>query len=240
MNNKGLAIITGASRGIGACAAKGLAADGYQVVLIARDAAALESVASEIMAAGSAPGSVPVVMPLDVTDHELVTEKLNDLTADGKHISVLVNCAGTWIKGTLGNTAEDFQRILNMNVVSPFTILNVIAEIMKKQGSGYIFNVASRSGKYGFAGNGLYAASKFALVGLGESLYREYAPYGVKVTSLCPGWVNTEMARGAGASITPEEMIQPEDILSAIRFLLSMSKTACIRELLIESTKSFL
>ena len=87
---------------------------------------------------------------------------------------------------------------------------------------------------------GIYGASKFALVGLSESLYRELAPLNIKVTTLCPGWVNTQMAKDANTPFPDEEMIQPDDILRAIRFLLNLSPHACIRELVIECTHSLL
>jgi NAD(P)-dependent dehydrogenase (short-subunit alcohol dehydrogenase family) len=109
---------------------------------------------------------------------------------------------------------------------------------MKKQQSGYIFNVASRSGKVGFAGNGGYGASKFGLVGLSESLYRELTPQGIKVTALCPAWVNTNMAREAGTPLEADEMIQPEDVFETIRWLLSLSSGACVKEVVITNPKS--
>lgn len=109
---------------------------------------------------------------------------------------------------------------------------------MKQQQSGYIFNVASRSGKVGFAGSGGYSASKFGLVGLNESLYRELTPQGIKVTALCPAWVNTKMAREAGTPLEAGEMIQPDDLFETIRWLLNLSSGACVKEVVITNPKS--
>lgn len=104
------------------------------------------------------------------------------------------------------------------------------------QGSGYIFNLASRNGKIGVAGLGGYTASKFGLVGLGEVLYRELAAQGIKVTTLCPGWVNTDMASGEGCVHPPEKMIQPEQIAATMRWLLSLGPSVSIMEVLLECT----
>jgi 3-oxoacyl-[acyl-carrier protein] reductase len=89
------------------------------------------------------------------------------------------------------------------------------------------------TGKIGFEGSGFYSASKFGLVGLNESLYRELAKSNVKVTALCPGWVNTDMAL-ASAPISGDDMIQPEDLAKSIEYLLSLSKNTVIKELVIE------
>lgn len=86
------------------------------------------------------------------------------------------------------------------------------------------------------AGLGGYTASKFGLVGLGEVLYRELAAQGIKVTTLCPGWVNTDMASGEGCVHPPEKMIQPEQIAATMRWLLSLGPSVSIMEVLLECT----
>ena len=111
---------------------------------------------------------------------------------------------------------------------------------MKSNKEGHIINISSRAGKYGFPGSGIYSASKFGLNGLTESLYREYVSTGVKVTTICPGWVNTDMAFEANSPYKAAEMIQPEDIVKAVKFLLDLSGPTCIKELVIESSKSIL
>ena len=103
-----------------------------------------------------------------------------------------------------------------------------------KQRSGTIINIASDAGKIGYAGWGAYCASKFGLVGLSESLYKEVAPYGIKVTTLCPSWVDTDMAKISG--LATKEMISPADILNTVRWLLSLSAGAVVKELAIKCT----
>jgi len=237
--NNETAIITGASRGIGYCIAKGLAVDGYQTVLVARNQEKLRVVSEEI--SKLVPAELrPECVPVDVTDHERVAEVAQRLKSKNGHIAVLVNNAGMWLSNTLEQSAASFTRLLDTNLVSPFVLMKVIGTEMKRQGKGHIFNIASRAGKYGFPDSGLYSSSKFGLVGLSESLYRELAQSGVKVTSICPGWVNTDMAQEADAPLARDEMIQPSDILNSIRYVLGLSQATCIRELVIECSKSVL
>ncbi|RPI01841.1 MAG: SDR family oxidoreductase [Ignavibacteriae bacterium] len=239
MPGKGIAIITGASKGIGACVAQGLAADGYKTILIARNAERLERITHEL--SQNVPAELkPEYIAMDITDHKKVSESLRELQLKYTPISILVNSAGMWLDGTLDETEENFQKLLDVNLISPFVFLREIAQAMKKNRHGHIFNISSRAGIYGFAGGGLYSASKFGLSGLSDSLYREMAEVGVKVTSLCPGWVNTQMAVEAKTPWKEHEMIQPEDILNSIRYILNLSGSACVREIVLECTKSVL
>ena len=107
---------------------------------------------------------------------------------------------------------------------------------MKVQGDGTILNLASRAGKMGFAEYGVYCASKFGLVGLSESLYHELSPLGIKVTAICPSWVDTDMGKDSG--LPKEEMIDTSDIVSTVRWLLSLSPAAVVKELTIECRKA--
>ena len=84
---------------------------------------------------------------------------------------------------------------------------------------------------------GGYSASKFGLVGLGESAFRDLSAKGIAITTLCPGWVNTDMAAGEGASLAPEEMIQPEDIAVTVRWLLSLRRPVRVMDVLLECAK---
>lgn len=237
MHNKGLAIIIGASQGIGECVAGGLASDGYQPVLIARNAEKLSQLAESIATHSH---QRPLVYSLDITDYEATSHVMREIIALKTPIDIIVHSAAVHVKGTLGEEVEHVQHILDVNVVAHYAVLQSLIPILKQQQHGYVFTIASRAGKYGFPGVGIYGASKFALVGLSESLYRELAPLNIKVTTLCPGWVNTQMAKEANTPFQDEEMIQPDDILQAIRFLLHLSKHACIRELVIECTNSLL
>jgi 3-oxoacyl-[acyl-carrier protein] reductase len=237
MNDHPTAIVTGAGRGIGRGIAIALAEDGYRTVLIARSREQLEAVARDIVALGDATPE-PFVYDLDIADQETVRRTGHLIVDQLGRVDVLVNNAGRWAGGALEVSDEQFQRLLAVNVAAALTLVQAVVPVMKKQGRGYILNVASRAGKVGFAEEGAYCASKFALVGLGESLYRELSPLGIKVTSLCPAWVDTDMAQQAGTPLPSEEMIQPQDLARTVRWLLSLSPAACVREILIECRHS--
>ena len=163
-------------------------------------------------------------------------DAVDRLAAEWGRIDVLFNSAGVSIPGTLELDADTLDLLYRTNLRAPFLFMKHVIPIMRRQGSGYIFNIASRNGKIGVAGLGGYTASKFGLVGLGEVLYRELAAQGIKVTTLCPGWVNTDMASGEGCVHPPEKMIQPEQIAATMRWLLSLGPSVSIMEVLLECT----
>ncbi|WP_163324898.1 SDR family oxidoreductase [Draconibacterium mangrovi] len=231
MNESKTAIITGAGKGIGKAIATGLAQLGYQTILVGRNKQNLEQVAQQI-------GSSAKVLQLDITDKPAVKEAIAKIVSENGSIDILVNNAGIYYDGTVDISDDDFEKMLETNLTAQFSLLKEVVPVMKAQKSGYIFNVASRAGKIGFAGSGAYSASKFGMVGLSESLYRELNPLGIKVTALCPGWVNTEMAFDAGTPLESEEMIQPNDLFKTIEWLLQLSPGACVQEVILESPNS--
>lgn len=228
-----VAIVTGASRGIGACVAEGLAAEGYSVALVARSKEALEQLANKI--AGSKGKDSVLTYVIDVQDHAAVEAMIASVMSKWKRIDLLFNNAGQVKLGSVDLPIEDFDRIIAVNLRGAFSFLQTVVPIMKAQKSGTIINVASRAGKVGFAGYGTYGASKFGLVGLSESLYRELAPLGIKVTALCPSWVDTDMAKESG--LPQEEMIESNDIFKTVQWLLTLSPASVVREVMIECRK---
>jgi NAD(P)-dependent dehydrogenase (short-subunit alcohol dehydrogenase family) len=229
------AIITGASKGIGKAIAIGLAQMNCQTILIGRNKNDLKSIQEEMLRSGC---SEPAVFALDITDSAKVKETVIEIVRKFGQIDILINNAGIHFNGTLELPEQDFKKMLDTNLTAQFIMLQEVVPVMKKQKSGYIFNVASRSAKVGFAGSGGYCASKFGLLGLSESIYRELTPQGIKVTALCPAWVNTNMAQEAGTPLQPDEMIQPEDLFKTIRWLLELSPGASVKEVVITNPKS--
>ena len=231
-SSRGLAIVTGASRGIGRALAIGLAEAGYKPALVARDEEALKGVRAEIR--GIDPGIAASCHPLDVTDAAAVDDLVAGLSAEHEAIDVLVNNAGQFRPGSLEADVEDLDAVVGTNLKGAFLMLKAVAPVMKAQGRGHIINLSSIAGKWGYAGYGIYAASKFALQGLSESLYKEMLEHGVKVTAICPNWVATEFAAAAGGALPPEDMIQLDDLVSTVSWLLSLSRAACPREVVID------
>ena len=234
-SNHKVAIVTGATKGIGKAVALGLAQMNYRLAIIGRNEEELEQVANEIKKNS---GLAALSFQLDITNTVAVNEVVETIVSQTGRIDILVNNAGIYFDGTLSISEADFKSMLNTNLTAQLVFTKAVVPQMKKQKSGYIFNVASRSGKIGFAGSGGYNASKFGMVGLSESLYRELTPLGIKVTALCPGWVNTKMAFEAGTPLEPEQMIQPEDLMKTIQWLLTLSPGACIKEVVIDAPRS--
>ncbi|MEN8118299.1 MAG: SDR family oxidoreductase [Bacteroidota bacterium] len=232
MTTNKVAVITGASKGIGKAIAVGLAGMNYHTILVGRDRTELRKVSAEIV---SNDDPTPCILQLDITDYNKLKESVKSIVSKYNRIDVLVNNAGVYFDGSADISEADFTKMLETNLTAQYRFLHEVVPVMKRQKLGYIFNVASRAGKIGFAGSGGYSASKFGLVGLSESLYRELNPFGIRVTALCPGWVNTKMAYDAGTTLEGEQMIQPEDLFKTIEWLLKLSPGACVKEVVIET-----
>lgn len=134
---KGLAIITGASQGIGAVIAAGLATDGYRVVLIARSKQNLEKVHDEIMRSNKHVQE-PIVLPLDITDCTKADTEIKDIHQKYGAVDILVNAAAMFMDGSLSEPVDNFRKIMEINVIAQYGILKTVTEIMKVQKNGYI------------------------------------------------------------------------------------------------------
>lgn len=233
-SQKKTAIITGASRGIGKACALGLAKLGYHCILISRSLELLEEVAQQIHVNNGESS----LFAVDLTKESELLECIQKIKQHYPQINVLVNNAGMYIGGNLQMDTNDFRLQMELNLMANFNLLKDVVPLMKAQKSGHIFNIASRAGKIGFSNSGAYSASKFGLVGLSESLYRELAEFGISVTAICPGWVATEMAGTAGSPLPVDEMIQPEDIYKTMKYLLELAPNTRIKEIIIEARES--
>lgn len=231
MKQRPVAIITGASRGIGKEVAVGLAKRGFRVALMARNAAQLDTVCDYISQTVSPDAAISV--PANVSDHLAVEDAVADVVEQCGRVDLLFNNAGIFRVGSLEVSVEELDRLYQVNLRGAFSLLQSVVPIMKQQQSGQIINLASISGTVGYAGYGAYASSKFGLVGLGQALFKELAPLGIKVSTICPSWVNTDMAEEANPPMPPEEMIQPQDIMKTVEWLLDLSLAACPAEIVI-------
>src|SRR3990167_9365582 len=159
--NKKIAIITGASAGIGKAIAIDLAGQNYHVVLIGRSIERLKSVKNEIEnAAGNAS-----YYSIDVSNAEDVAKCINDVIKVFGHIDVLFNNAGILKLGTTNISSNEINEIMQINFLGAIYVANAVASFMKKQRFGYIINISSMSGKRALPVNGIYSASKYGVVG---------------------------------------------------------------------------
>lgn len=226
-----IAIVTGASRGIGLSIAKELASLGYWLGITSRNKKDIENVSAQILK--EYPGIKISTGAFDISDCEKAKEFTDKIIKEFGKVSVLVNNAGEYITGTSELLLEKLQKMMNTNFISSACLSQAVIHSMKKYGNGYIINISSICGVEAYPDVGGYVASKFALTGFSESLAQELEPFGIKVTAICPGWVNTRMA--ANSPLSPEDMIQPEDIAKTVRYLLEIGKTAHIRKIVIHS-----
>lgn len=187
------AFITGASRGIGRAVAVGYAAAGADVALVARTEDALNEVAAEI----EEYGRKPVVLPRDVTDADAVRDAVDRAVEAFGSLDIVVNNAGgTPFRAPFTDMRfVGWEKSMRLNVDSAVHVCQAAGPHLLERGSGVVVNMASVAGLTGSPHMAHYAASKAALVSLTRSLAVEWAPHGVRVNALCPGWTATELNR---------------------------------------------
>ncbi|HOJ39203.1 MAG TPA: SDR family oxidoreductase [bacterium] len=225
-----LAIVTGASRGIGEAIARKMAQSGARVILVARSQERLKTVAESIRQAGGQ--AWPVVA--DISREDQVIKMVEKITRDFHRIDILINNAGIgYALPVPETTASDWDLMMNTNARGAFFCSREVFKVMVEQKiSGTIINIASLAGKKGYRYQAAYCASKFALIGFSKVLAMEGRDYGIRVHLICPGGVNTEFIRKIRPDIPPETLIQPEDIAETVLFLLHQSPSVVTDEIL--------
>jgi len=223
--NGNIALVTGASRGIGRAIAEVLASQGAHVLLCARSAEDLDRVASGITEGG---GSAKCVVT-DVSREPDVVNAISACRAHGR-LDILINCAGIGVFGpVVETTTEDWDRIMAVNVRGAFLMCREGAPIMPE--GGCIVNVASVVGVKGYINQGAYTASKHALMGLTKVLAQELQPRGIRVHALCPGGVDTELVASARPDLDRSILMRPEKVAEIVLFLVGQTGNAVVDQI---------
>jgi 3-oxoacyl-[acyl-carrier protein] reductase len=230
-NPKKAAIVTGASQGIGYAIANYLAAAGYHLLLISRSHEKLKKAAEEIKIKNKN-AILPEIAAIDVSDYHAVKTCVEQFAEKVGSIDLLCNNAGYVKRGTSELPHDEFLKMINTNLIGAFNFIQVVSPLMKEKRSGRIINIASRSGKIARKFLGGYAASKFGLVGLSEAICKELVSYGIYVTAICPAFVATDMT--SDVDMDRNEMIQPDDIVKTLDYLLNLSPAVVIKEIVID------
>ncbi len=226
------ALITGGSSGIGLAIARALGQDGYRLTISARRPDKLEAAANELREQGLDVEAVPANMANEEEIRGLVAAHKNRLG----RLDVLVNNAGIGIGGAVADAETkklDLQLDVNLRAVYLLAreSIPLLKEAGAEHGKALMVNTASIAGKHGQGWLAAYSATKFGVVGLSQALHKELSNDGIQVTAICPAFVATPMTDWVEGQVPKEEMIQPEDIAEAIRFLLRTSRNCVIPEL---------
>jgi 3-oxoacyl-[acyl-carrier protein] reductase len=225
-----IAIVTGASAGIGRASALALAAEGAKVVITARRQERLDALVAEINAMNTQAYAVAGDANDEATAKRCVETALNE----AGRIDILLNNTGMGnYKNLIDTSLQEYDQLMNTNMRTTFIFTRQVVPQMLLQKQGTILMISSMAGLYGFANQAVYCATKFAQVGFVQALDKELRPHGIKVGAICPGGVKTEFALGKGRteeSVAASAMLDPEDVAGVVLMACTQSSRSRIIE----------
>lgn len=238
-----VAIVTGASSGIGEATALALASVGATVVIAARRSDRLQDLEARITGTGGKVLSITA----DVSDEAQVEALVNQTHAKFGRVDILINNAGVMLLGLIdGADTEDWRRMINLNVLGLMYATHKVLPLMKTQGAGHIVNISSVAGRVANAGSGVYNASKWAVGAFSEALRKEVYHFNIRVTIIEPGLVATELPQHITDSAAKEQAknfygsvknLLSEDIANAIVYAVTQPEHVNVNEILIRPTE---
>jgi len=227
-----VALITGASRGIGFAIARSLGRMGAKLSLCAKDPAKLEAAAKKL----TGEGITAIWMAADVTQAEQIAALVQKTEQSLGPIEILINNAGIGYFAPVQDAVEaKWDAVLDTNLKSVFLATKAVAPGMIQRRSGHIINIASLAGKNAFAGGSIYCASKWGLVGMTQCMAEDLRPFGIRVSAVCPGTVATDFSPHAGKD--PSKMLQSEDVAHAVEVIVTQAPQSFISEILLRPTQ---
>lgn len=223
-----VAIVTGASRGIGRAISLAFAGEAATIVLAARAMDKLKETAEEVTTTG---GKAHII-PTELTDDISIKNLIKETGEKFGRIDILVNNAGITHSAKLEDTrTEDYDRCMSINARAPFILCREAIPLLKKAENAYIINIASVVGVKGYPLQSAYTASKHALRGMTISLSEELKGSNIRVHLLCPGGVDTELVTKVRPDIKKQDLMQPEEIAELVMYLVTHKGNAVVDEL---------
>jgi short-subunit dehydrogenase len=225
-----VALISGASRGIGAAAARCFAAAGYDLLLLARSEADLSALAAELAPLGRRVET----LALDLADAAAIGPGLDQLCGRGLTPSVVINNAGMAYTGSLAEMPLDqWLRLMQLNVTAVFQVCQALLPRLRAAGGGHIINVSSHAAHHAFPDWGAYCVSKAALGSLGRCLAAEERSHGIRVSTLTLGAVNTPLwdSETVHSSFDRRAMLEAERAAEALLYLAQQPATLVVEDL---------
>ena len=227
-----VALVTGASRGIGFAIARRLGQMGSRVSICGREAAKLEPSAATLRGEG-----IDVLSAVaDVAREDQILTFVQKTQNEFGSIDILVNNAGIGFFGPFHECSEaDWNRVMDTNLKSVFLVSRAVVPEMIRRQTGHIINISSLAGKNTFANGAIYCASKWGLMGLSGSMAEDLRGYGIRVSTICPGSVATEFA--GQSKKNPDKALHAEDIAHAVAAVVTQSAGSFISEVHIRPTR---
>lgn len=226
---KGLALVTGASRGIGRATCLRLARDGYAIVGVARDAAQLDSLRAEV----ESNGGTCRVLALDLTNGAAIPPALS-----GLDVSILVNNAGiATSKPMMELSPDEWQGMMDVNINALYHVTRAVLPGMIARGSGHICTVGSIAGRSAFVGGTAYCGTKAFVTAWAESLMLEVREKGIKVSVIMPGGVATDFG-GRPATAADDWKLHAEDVADAIAYAVNTPPSVLVHRLEVRTLSS--
>jgi len=227
-----VALVTGASRGIGFAIARRLGQMGARVSICGRNQAKLDRSASSLRDEGIE----TLAVQADVARGDQISALVQKTRQELGPIDILVNNAGTGVFGPFHEFGEsDWNAVMDTNLKSVFLVCRAVAPEMIRRQTGHIINISSLAGKNTFADGAIYCASKWGLMGLSGSMAEDLRGYGIRVSAICPGSVATEFPGQGGK--TASKILQPDDVAHAVAALVTQSAGSFISEVHIRPTR---
>jgi NADP-dependent 3-hydroxy acid dehydrogenase YdfG len=224
-------LITGATAGIGQACARALAEEGARLVVTGRRQERLEELTHEAEKLGTQVISVAG----DAREESTAIKTVEAAIQAFGQIDILINNIGAGnYKNLVETSAEEYDELMDTNVRSTFLFTRHTVPVMLQRKQGTILMISSMAGVYGFAGEAVYCATKFAQVGFAQALDKELRVHGIKVGVICPGGVKTEFAIGRGRTeegVSNSDMLEPEDVAEAVLLACKQSPRSRIIEI---------